>query len=339
MSVVDALMNPEVYDEKVLKIVHLQTHISHVFLTGEYVYKIKKPVDFGFLDFTTLAKRKHFCDRELEINRMLCPGIYLDVVPIGRSPSGDIRINSEFETVEYAVKMVQLPQESIMTELLKKGEIYKNDIDKIAGLLADFHSKAETGEGVDVYGSVEQIKANWVQNFDQTQDLRGNLLEESSFDTVKMNVLSFIEDNRELFERRVAEKKIRACHGDVHSGNIFVVREGGRLYSEGIYIFDAIEFNEAFRCGDIASEIAFLSMDMDFHGRDDLSAHLEKRYSEYAGDDIAPLLFYKCYRAYVRSKVSSFRLDDPDITEKEKEEAVALTKRYFELALGYAARL
>lgn len=339
MSVIDALTNPGAYDEKVSKIVHLQTHISHVFLTGDYAYKIKKPVDFGFLDFTTLMKRKHFCDKELEINRRLCPDVYLEVVPISRSPAGAIKIKGEFETVEYAVKMVQLPLTSIMTTLLKKGEIYEEDIDKIARLLADFHKKAGTGRGVDEYGSVEQIKANWVQNFDQTQNLRGTLLEESSFDVVKTGILDFIKENRELFEKRVAEKKIRACHGDVHSGNIFVVREGGKLYKRGIYVFDAIEFNEAFRCGDVSSEIAFLAMDLDFHGREDLSECLEKRYREYSGDEMTPLLFYKCYRAYVRSKVSSFKLNDPNINEKEKEGAETLTKKYFELALRYAKLL
>jgi hypothetical protein len=331
-ELIKALMKPAAYDEEVGDIELMQTHISFVFLTGKYVYKVKKPVDFEFLDFTTLEKRKFYCDEELRLNRRLCGDMYLEVVPINKSDEG-IRIKGKGETIEYAVKMRQLPQEAMMSELLRKGEVGEKEVEEIARILADFHSKAETGEGVDEYGSLEQIRANWVQNFDQTRHLRGGLVDTIVFDFIEANVMKFMEAKKELFEERIKEGKIRECHGDVHSGNIFITPE--------IYIFDAIEFNKAFSCSDVAAEVAFLAMDLEFHRRADLSSHFVNRYIEYSGDERlrALLPFYKCYRAYVRAKVAGFKLADPNVTGKEKKEAERLTKRYFDLAYDYSKEL
>ncbi len=334
-EVIEALRAPDAYDEDVEEIELLQTHISYVFLTGDYVYKVKKPVDFGFLDFTTLERRKFYCEEELRVNRRLCEDMYLGVVSINRSSSGKIKIGGEGETVEYAVKMRQMPQERMMTGLLLKGEIGEEVVDEIARLLAEFHETAATGEGVDEYGSAEVITKNWVQNFDQTRELRGSLFDAGEFDFIEKTVLDFIEDNKAFFENRIKEHRIRECHGDVHSGNIFV------LSPEEVYIFDAIEFYKAFSCSDVASEIAFLAMDMDFHGRSDLSSYFVDRYIGYSGDE--ELLFllpsYKCYRAYVRAKVTSFRLAEPSLEKEERGEVEGLTKRYFTLALRYARSL
>ncbi len=366
INIVKALLKPEAYDEKVEKIELMQTHISFIFLTGKYVYKVKKPVNFGFLDFTTLEKRKFYCEEEVRVNRPLCGDMYIGVVPINKQDG--IKINGPGETIEYAVKMRQLPQEAIMMLLLKKNEVTEKNIDDIARLLADFHAKARTGEGVDEYGGTAQIRANWIQNFEQTRNLRGSLINKKVFDFVEANVLKFMEREVKLFEARVAKGKIRECHGDVHSGNIFIAlvpkeRRHDSVRKTGIhtifltkvrrscarslganaeiYIFDAIEFNKAFSCSDVAAEVAFLAMDLEFHDKRELANFFVKQYMRYSGDSQIPKLlpFYKCYRAYVRAKVASFRLGDANVGKRDKKEAERLTEHYFDLAYGYAREL
>jgi len=323
------LTKAESYPERVDSISIIQTHISWVFLTGKYCYKVKKPVDFEFLDFSTLEKRKFYCEQELRVNRRLCPDIYLDVVPITAASDG-LQVNGEGDAVDYAVKMLQLPQEKRMDLLLEDGKVDGDVIDKISKTLAEFHRAARTGEGIDKYGSMKTIKANWDQNFEQTRNLRGSLVPEDLFDSIESRVNGFIQKNSELFNERIDNGKIRECHGDVHSGNIFI---DGR-----IYIFDAIEFNPAFSCSDTASEIAFLAMDLDFKGRKDLSKSFVDGYADCSSDGgIHDLLnFYKCYRAYVRAKVIGFKLFDEGIGSDEKGEAERLCKEYFSLAHEYA---
>ena len=323
------LMKAESYPGMVDSVSLIQTHISWVFLTGEYCYKVKKPVDFEFLDFSTLEKRKFYCEEELRVNRRLCPDIYVDVVPITRGSDG-LHVEGKGDAIDYAVKMVQLPQERRMDLLLENGEVDGNIIDEISKTLAEFHGAAKTGEDIDKYGSLETIKANWDQNFEQTRNLRGSLIPKDLFDSIESGVNGFIQKNSELFNGRIDNGKIRECHGDVHSGNIFV---DGR-----IYIFDAIEFNPAFSCSDTAAEIAFLGMDLDFKRRKDLSGSFVDGYVECSRDDgIHDLLnFYKCYRAYVRAKVIGFKLFDAGVGQEEKGEAERLCKEYFSLAQEYA---
>ena len=323
------LMKAESYPESVDSISLIQTHISWVFLTGKYCYKVKKPVDFEFLNFSTLEKRKFYCGEELRVNRRLCPDIYLDVVPITRGSDG-LRVEGKGDAIDYAVKMVQLPQERRMDLLLGQGNVDGDVIDEISKTLAEFHKAARTGEGVDEYGSIPTIKANWDQNFEQTKNLRGSLIPEDLFDSIEKEVSEFMQGNSKIFEERIESNKIRECHGDVHSGNIFV---DGR-----IYIFDAIEFNPAFSCSDTAAEIAFLGMDLDFKGRNDLSQSFIDGYIENSNDDglLDLLNFYKCYRAYVRAKVIGFKLFDTGVGQEEKNEAERLCKDYFNLAHEYA---
>ena len=333
MDVATALRDPSSYDEDVGEITLLQTHISYVFLTGKYVYKVKKPVDFGFLDFTTLSKRKHFCEEELRLNRRLCGDLYIGVVPIS-SDDGNIKINGAGETIEYAVKMRELPQADIMGRLLEEGKVTGGHIEEIARIISKFHRAAATGTGIDEYGALPQVRGNWVENFEQTRGLRGGLIDGGEFDLVENVVLRFMEENAGLFDARVQEEKVRWCHGDLHSGNIFI-------QNKEVCIFDCIEFNKAFSCSDVAAEVAFLAMDLEFNGRGDLKELFVKRYIEESGDEGIPNLlpFYICYRAYVRSKVASFRLKEPNIGDEDKKEAEKLTLRYFKLALAYATKL
>jgi aminoglycoside phosphotransferase family enzyme len=326
-QVVDSLMKPEAYDEDPGSIELVQTHISFVFLTKRFVYKVKKAVDFGFLDFTTLEKRQFFCEKELELNRRLCGDMYLEVVPINKSDG--IKIKGAGETVEYAVKMKRMPQEKMMSKLLEKNKVDDKLIDRIAKIIADFHSKAETNRRISKFGSLAVIETNWKENYDQTEEFIGKTISKEDFGLIRNRVNNFMKRNAAVFEKRVTEGRVRDCHGDIHSGNIFI--------TNGIYIFDAIEFNERFRYSDVASDIAFLAMDLDYKKRAALSDFLIKRYVEYSGDqELTRLLpFYKCYRAYVRGKVTSFKLKDPNVNSKEKKAATKEAKTYFKLASTY----
>jgi aminoglycoside phosphotransferase family enzyme len=330
-EVVDALLKPETYPQNGGKIELIQTHISFVFLTKKYVYKVKKAVNFGFLDFSTLEKRCAFCEKELELNRRLCPQIYLEVVPINKSST--IKIKGDGETVEYALKMKRLPQERIMTVLLKKNKVDKKTIDKIAEIVAEFHSKAQTNSEISQFGSLKIIKTNWDENFAQTTKYIDQTIPQADFQFVQTKINDFMVRNKVLFEIRIVEKRIRDCHGDLHSGNIFI--------TEKICIFDAIEFNDRFRYSDVAADVAFLAMDLDFQQRPDLANHFIERYLTYSKDQQLPELlpFYKCYRAYVRGKVISFRLDDQNINAQEKVSAIIEAKAYFKLAAEYAKNL
>jgi aminoglycoside phosphotransferase family enzyme len=329
--VVEALQKPQAYDENPGQIELIQTHISYVFLTNNFVYKIKKAVNFGFLDFSTLEKRRFFCEKELQLNRRLCGDMYIETAPI--TQNGGIKIKGKGETVEYALKMKRLPQEKIMTKLLKENKIDKKTIEDIAKIIAEFHAKAETNQTISQFGSIDIIKTNWDENFEQTRNVVDKTISAAEFDLISGKIAKFMVDSKGLFEKRIGEGKVKDCHGDIHSGNIFI--------AERIYIFDAIEFNERFRYSDTAADMAFLAMDLDFNNRSDLSDYFVKKYVEYSGDNelLKLLPFYKCYRAYVRGKVVGFRLGDPAISDEEKQAAAKEANAYFELASIYAKAL
>jgi len=288
-------------------------------------------VDLGFLDFTTLEKRRFFCEKELELNRRLCEDMYLEVVPINRSHI--IKIEGEGETVEYGVKMKRMPQERMMNRLIADNKVDAELISKMAKIIAGFHSKAETNSRIGELGSLSIIETNWRENFDQTREFLDKTISVDEFNLIRQRIDAFMKGNASLFKKRIADGRIKDCHGDIHSGNIFV--------TDRIYIFDAIEFNERFRYSDVTSDIAFLAMDLDFKGRNDLSDFFVKRYVEHSGDqELKKLLpFYMCYRAYVRGKVVSFKLRDPNIGDEEKSEATKEASAYFKLASAYVKNL
>jgi aminoglycoside phosphotransferase family enzyme len=327
-QVVEALMKPEAYDEDSGSIEMVQTHISVVFLTQNFVYKVKKAVNFGFLDFTTLEKRRFFCEKELKLNRRLCGDMYLEVVPINKADA--VKIKGEGETVEYAVKMKRMPQESIMSKLLEENKVDAKLVDRIAKIIAEFHSKAETSSRISEFGSLVAIETNWKENFTQTEEFIGKTISAEDFKLIRGKAEDFMKKNVALFKKRMAESRVRDCHGDIHSGNIFV--------TDKIYIFDAIEFNERFRYSDVAADVAFLAMDLDFKELTKLSTFFVGKYVEYSGDrELTKLLpFYKCYRACVRGKVTSFKLNDPSISVEDKTAATEEANAYFKLAASYA---
>ncbi len=312
---------------KELKVI--QTHISYVFITDKWVYKIKKPVNFGFLDFTTLEKRKYFCEKEVELNKRLCPDLYLGVVPIIKE--GKIfKIEGKGEPVEYAVKMKRLPEEGMMIKLLKAGTLNEKHIDLIINVLIPFYKEAKTGEEVNYYGSPEVISYNTEENFYQTKNFIGKALTEDKFNFIVDYTRNFIKEQTKLFEKRIEEGYIREGHGDLYSANICFED------LKKVYIFDCIEFNERFRCGDVCSDIAFLAMDLDFNRYRNFSDYFVNEYLKKSDDQnlLELLNFYKCYRAYVRGKIECFNYTSFEVPEKEK--ALNKAQQYFDLAYFYA---
>jgi len=309
--------------------IDVETYISQIYFVGDYVYKVKKPVNYGYLDFTTLEKRKHYCEREVELNRRLCPDVYLVVVPITRTGKG-YGFGGDGEIVEYAVKMKKLSQDGMLDILLSKGKATVGMMVDLAEKVADFHRRAETDYRISTYGDVDEIDRNVGENFIQTTKYIGGIIPKSQFNSIRRYTYGFIMDNIALLNKRIKQDKIRDCHGDLHSKSICFT-------DSGIKIFDCIEFNDRFRYGDVASEVAFLAMDLDYHGREDLSKVFADAYVRASGDkELLSLLdFYKVYRAYVRGKVSCFRSENHDLSKSEREAIIEEAKRYFSLAGSY----
>ncbi len=309
----------------------LQTHISYVLITDEFVYKIKKPVNFGFLDFTTLEKRKFYCEREVELNRRLCGDLYIGVVPITKT-NGGYQVEGKGEPVEYAVKMKRLPEEGMMKSLLEERLLTKKHMDLIVDTLVPFYKTAETGDKINYYGSIEVITFNTEENFEQTKSFIGKALTQRKYDYIVNYTRNFIKEKKEVFQKRIEGGFIRDGHGDLYSANICFDN------LKRVYIFDCIEFNDRFRCGDCAQDLAFLAMDLDFHRLKELSSYFIEEYVKKSGDSglYEVLNFYKCYRAYVRGKIGCFTYADERVPEEERRKALYAAQRYFDLAFSYA---
>jgi len=323
--VVEALLKPQAYPHEPQEIELVQTQMSFLFLTGEYVYKVKKPVNLGYLDYTTLEKRRFFCHQEVKLNSRLCLDAYLGVVAI-TGEKGEIHIEGEGSIIEYGVKMRQLPQNRMMDALLLNGQVSHEMVAKVAGKLANFHQKTTTNQEIAAFGRLSAIRQNCDENFAQTEKHIGISISPASYNRVKNYTYDFLRTNSSLFHKRVREGKVRDCHGDLHAAHV--------CFTNDICIYDCIEFNDRFRYCDVASEVAFLAMDLDRYQRADLSRHFVNTYVSLSHDkELLNLLdFYKCYRAYVRGKVESFKLDDPLISDNEKAKALENAKRYFQLA-------
>ena len=327
-KLVKALLNPKAYPDTTKGVELAQTQMSFVFLTDDYVYKVKKPVNLGYLDYTTLDRRQFYCQKEVELNQRLCPDVYLGVVPITQDKD-DISVGGRGKIIEYAVKMRRLHQEAMMDVLLANNQVSPEMVTRVAQKLVEFHQRAETNANISVFGNLDTITQNTEENFTQTERYIGNTISPEKYQHIKEYTDSFIRENAPLFHKRIKEGRIRDCHGDLHAAHI--------CFSNGICIHDCIEFNDRFRYCDVASEVSFLAMDLDHYGRTDLSHHFVNAYIVQSQDkELLELLnFYKCYRAYVRGKVENFKLDDPHISQEEKTKILAVAKRYFELAESY----
>ncbi len=332
-DLLESMMNPDFYPHKPSCIELIQTHISNVFIAGDFVYKVKKPVNFGFLDFITLEKRKFYCEEELRLNKRLAPSIYIEVKPISFDSKNNIILGSSENIIDYAVVMKKLPLDRMLKILLINGEADKKIMDAIAQKIASFHQVAETGGRIDEMGGIATIRHNHDENFEQTKKYINITIPLYQFNFIKDFVNKFLTEKKDLFKKRVANHKIRDCHGDLHLEHICIADE--------IIIFDCIEFNERFRFSDVAAEVAFLTMDLDYNGYPRQAESFVKSYLKYSGDnDMLILLnFYRCYYAYVRGKVTSFRLDQKDLPDDERSQIEKTAERYFDLAYTYAANL
>jgi aminoglycoside phosphotransferase family enzyme len=233
--------------------IDVETYISQIYFIGDYVYKVKKPVSYGYLDFTTLEKRKHYCEREVELNQRLCPDTYLGVVPITKS-GNFYKFGGDGEIADYAVWMKKLPQDKMMDAMLSKGKVSAGMMVDLAEKVADFHRRAKTNEAIRAFGGTNEIAKNTGENFWQTVRFVGVIISQERYDAISKYATDFIEGNKSLFRKRMKADKIRDCHGDLHSKSICFT-------DSGIKIFDCVEFNDRFRYGDVASEVAFLAME------------------------------------------------------------------------------
>jgi aminoglycoside phosphotransferase family enzyme/predicted kinase len=334
-ELIDDLLDPSAYPHPVEAVRLIQTHISYLLLTGGYVYKVKKPVDFGFLDYTTLEKRRHFCHEEVRLNRRLSPDVYLGVVEVRRDASGRHRVDQSAEghVVEYAVKMRELPQEAALSHLLAAGKADAAVIERLAQLVAGFHQKAETNDEIASYGSLEKVKFSIDENFSQTAGYIGRTISADDYDRLKGYSEEFMRERAALFEERVSRGKIRDCHGDLHTQNVYL--------TEGhVYVLDGIEFNRRFRYLDTTADLAFLLMDLDYRGFPRYTNRLLNTYLQFTNDYhlLGLLDFYRVYRAYVRGKISSFELDMAELEPSRREEVARRAESYFKLARRYADR-
>jgi uncharacterized protein len=337
--IVRALLRPEAYPHPADDLQLHETHISWVILAGPYAYKLRKPVDLGFVSFTNLAARAEDCANEVRLNRRFSPDVYLGVVQVTER-DGEYRVCGPMVATvlepglchpEPAVWMRRLPAEGMLPAMLARDAVTPALMDEIARQLAVFHATAATGPGVDEYGSLRTVRANWAENLSQTRPFIGRTIPRETYDGIERSITGFLVDRRALFERRVADGRIREGHGDLHAASICV--EDGR-----VILFDCLEFTPRFRCSDVAAEVAFLAMDLDHYGRPKLAAAFVDQYVRASGDtDLLSLLdFYRCYRAYVRGKVISLRLDANQLSPEEQSRLEADARAYFDLALTYA---
>jgi aminoglycoside phosphotransferase family enzyme len=328
MDLMAALLNPAVYPDGAHQVECLQTHISYIFLTQKHAYKIKKPVNLGFLDFSTLRKRHHFLEQELLLNRRLSPDMYLAVLPLVLQ-QGKLRLGGEGKPIEYALQMVRLPQHLMMDEIAGRRELTSAMIDAIVARLVPFYRQAATGARVNKFGDLAVIRYNHEENFSQIQPYVGTALSAVAFHDMVKYADSFMQRHTDLFAARIKAGKIRDCHGDLHMRNICLANE--------VHIFDCIEFNPRFRYGDVAADIDFLAMDLDFKSYGNLSGYFIDTFAAKSEDpDIIKLVnFYKCYRAVVRGKVEAFAAGESALQPESRQKALQMARNYFALAWRY----
>ncbi len=325
-SLIQGLCRGRAYPHPVRDIRVIETHISWVLLTGDYAYKIKKPLDLGFLDFSTLDKRRFFCEEEIRLNRRLAPGLYLDVVPITLD-GGEPRMDGAGPPVEYAVRMRQFPDDARLDQVLARGGLRPEHMDQMARHVAEFHATLPPATDRSPYGTLENVALYARQNFEQIRSRLGD-----AQDLARLAELETWTE-RELSEKagRISARKrqgsVRECHGDLHLANM-------ALLAERIEVFDCIEFNPELRWVDVMSEVAFTVMDLEDRGRRDLANRFLNGYLEASGDygGLAVLRFYRVYRAMVRAKVAAIRLAQGELSDQERAGALAQCREYLALA-------
>ncbi len=329
-QLIQKMQKPEFYPHPVTQPIQLkQTHGSFVLLTGEFVYKVKKSVDLGFFDYSTVEKRGHFCQEELRLNQRGAPGIYLAVLPI--TQEGDrFHLNGDGSPVDYALQMRQFPKDNLFLDLLDRGELTLSHMEELGRIVADYHAQAPSTPEIAKFGEVAAIREAIDDNYRYTQTYIGRVQDQKQFDETKAYSDRIFAEHPDWFEQRIREGKIRNCHGDLHLRNI-------ALWGNRILLFDCIEFNQAFRYVDVMYDVAFTVMDCHARGRRDLGNAFLNTYLETTGDwqGLRILPLYLSRQAYVRAKVTSFLLDDDSVSPDEKQAAATSAAEYYHLAWEY----
>lgn len=323
------LLNSDAYNHPVENIELIETHISWVILTGKFAYKIKKPVNFGFLDFSTLEKRRNCCEQELRLNRRLASAIYLDVVAIAGTEEKPV-ISTTEEGFEYAVKMLQFPQSAQLDHMLSSGDLKIEHMDAIARMVADFHQVIPVTDKQMIYGNATEVYAPVEENFSQIKQHLNTSLYEKDLKVLQSWTVSEFSKLESIFEQRKANGFIRECHGDMHLRNLVWLDDRPMA-------FDCIEFSPPLRWIDVMSEVAFFVMDLQDRKQDNLANRFLNSYLEITGDyaGLVILPFYLCYRALVRAKVNVLLLEQKSISEQERVQSKAEFVSYLELAKSY----
>ncbi|GBF81811.1 AAA family ATPase [Aphanothece sacrum] len=332
-TLIEQLKQPQVYPHSVqIPIEVIQTHASAVFLTGDYAYKIKKSVNFGFLDYSTLEKREYFLTQELLMNREIAPDLYLEVLPITLS-NNYINLSGEGEIIDYILKMRQFPQDCLFINLFNQGKLTSKHLEDLGKIVAHFHKTTKTNSYISSFGEIPMLKKSIEDNYHCTKPYIGIAQTQQQYQKTKEFTDRFLSDKPDIFKNRQQQDKIRECHGDLHLKNIC-------LWNNKIQLFDRIEFNEEFRFVDVIYDVAFTIMDLDAKRRQDLSNIFLNTYLQETGDwealQVLPL--YLCRQAYVRAKVNSMLLNDPQICEQEKQQALTIAKNYYDLAAKYTKK-
>lgn len=327
---IQQMMQPGFYPHPVTEPIEMiQTHVSYVILTGDYVYKLKKAVNFGFLNYSTLELRHHFCNEELRLNQRGAAEIYLEVLPITQSDT-QFELAGTGTPVEYALKMRQFPQDGLLLSVFERGDLTERLMEELGRVVAQFHAKAPTNDYIKSFGEPEQVRKAFDENYEQTEKYIGGAQTQSQFDDTKKYSERFFGESQELLYSRIKNNWIRECHGDLHLRNIC-------LLEDKILLFDCIEFNEPFRFVDVMFDIAYAVMDLEARQRPDLANAYLNTYVEEIGDweGLQVLPLYLNRQSYVRAKVTSFLLDDPGVPDAEKEKAKQTAAHYYTMAWEY----
>jgi aminoglycoside phosphotransferase family enzyme/predicted kinase len=310
-----------------------QTHISAVFLAGDYVYKIKKPVNYGFVDFGTLTKRRYYCDEEVRLNRRLAPDVYIGVVPVSRRNT-QVELEGNGEVIEWAVKMRRLPDEATLQALLQQGHVRVEVIQRLARRIATFHAQAESGKRIAEYGRFAVVAGNARENFEQSAGHVGSTVSKSVFERARALMEEALALHQPLIDQRAEHNIPRDTHGDLRLGHVYYFPN--REPPGDLVVIDCIEFNERFRFADPVSDMAFLFMGLLYQGRRDLAEAFAEAYFSTSHDSEGRVLlpFYTAYRAAVRGKVEGLKLARPEMSEGDRAVALSKAKGSWLMALG-----
>ena len=331
-AMVRGLMKPQAYPHPCGEIRLVETHISYVFLTGEYAYKLKKPLNLGFLDFSNLERRRFFCEEEVRLNSRTAPDIYLEVVPVCGHPEKPV-VAGPGEAFEYAVKMKQFPDDGLLDGKLKEGRLVPGKVVQLAEKAAELHSKVAVSNESDGFGTPECVSKWALENYQQLEAKLQGSERLARLTGLKRWTQEWLEDHRELLQSRKDNGFVRECHGDLHLGNITEI-EGE------VVLFDGIEFNDEIRWIDVINEMAFLFSDFEHRGAEGLGWVALNRYLEITGDyaGLELFAFYRLYRLMVRAKIDSLRLAQEGLDQAEREELEAEVEVYLEQGETVTAR-